>query len=576
MNSSMIKTVFSEREDFILIGLTGRTGSGCSTVAKLLTHPLDVSSLEEPKTHILTNEDRKYKIVYNFIPTKWHPFTCIQVTSIILSFAMQYDEHLLTWLDEKYGLKDESGLQEKYNQCKELYKNYRLDKPCVDNLQEPQLFSAYSFYFEELPQLNKLLKSALGEKYTNAFQDFGTNIRSSGTVNSNVNNGEHLLDIANRINLLIKLARKYNKIRNKSEANRYKDYFVIDAIRNSYEAFFFKQRFSAFYLFAINTSERERTDRLYKLNLSADDIENIDLREAPSEERRKKAERRQGKSIPKETKYSDINIQNCIQVADVHIYNPDSIIPNKYIRLYSTLIRYLSLILHPAIVTPTKEERCMQIAYTAKFNSGCISRQVGAVITDEDYSIKSVGWNDTPYGQVPCLLRSVAQLIDKRDQEAYSNYELTDNDFNTEFKNMYEKNRTSEKLAGRNFSYCFKKVINSVNKDKNQVHTRALHAEENAILQLAKYGGVGIRNGILFTTASPCELCAKKVYQLGVKFIFYIDPYPGISERHILDSGTNKPKLVLFTGAIGRAYYHMYEPMMPYKDELEVLLAEEP
>ncbi len=48
----------------------------------------------------------------------------------------------------------------------------------------------------------------------------------------------------------------------------------------------------------------------------------------------------------------------------------------------------------------------MQLAFSAKLNSGCISRQVGAVVTDDNYSIKSVGWNSTPEGQTPCLLRN--------------------------------------------------------------------------------------------------------------------------------------------------------------------------
>ena len=53
---------------------------------------------------------------------------------------------------------------------------------------------------------------------------------------------------------------------------------------------------------------------------------------------------------------------------------------------------------HPGLVTPSNEERVMQIAHTAKHSSGCISRQVGAAITDENFSIKSIGWNDVPEG----------------------------------------------------------------------------------------------------------------------------------------------------------------------------------
>ena len=90
------------------------------------------------------------------------------------------------------------------------------------------------------------------------------------------------------------------------------------------------------------------------------------------------------------------------------------------------------------------------------------------------------------------------------------------------------------------------------------------------MLQLTKYGGQGIEGGILFTTASPCELCSKKAYQLGIKKVFYIDPYPGIAEKQILNSGDRKIDLSLFTGAIGKAYHRFYEPFMAYKDEIYI------
>ncbi len=101
------------------------------------------------------------------------------------------------------------------------------------------------------------------------------------------------------------------------------------------------------------------------------------------------------------------------------------------------------------------------------------------------------------------------------------------------------------------------------------MHTRSLHAEENAFLQLAKYGSPGIVGGCLFTTASPCELCAKKAYQLGIAHIYYVDIYPGISFSHILDAGRNKPQMHLFRGAIGHAYQRLYSPLISLKDEIE-------
>jgi len=91
-------------------------------------------------------------------------------------------------------------------------------------------------------------------------------------------------------------------------------------------------------------------------------------------------------------------------------------------------------------------------------------------------------------------------------------------------------------------------------------------------LQIVKYGGQAIIGGKLFTTSSPCELCAKKAYQLGIKEIYYIDPYPGISADHILNVGGNTPELLMFSGAIGRAYHQLYEPIIPPKDEIKLML----
>ena len=103
--------------------------------------------------------------------------------------------------------------------------------------------------------------------------------------------------------------------------------------------------------------------------------------------------------------------------------------------------------------------------------------------------------------------------------------------------------------------------------------TRSLHAEENAFLQISKFGGTGIQGGKLFVTASPCELCSKKSYQLGIRDIYYIDPYPGIATSHILKIGEKpeNPTLHLFYGAIGNAYVSLYMQRFAIKDELNLV-----
>jgi len=125
-------------------------------------------------------------------------------------------------------------------------------------------------------------------------------------------------------------------------------------------------------------------------------------------------------------------------------------------------------------------------------------------------------------------------------------------------------------MSGRLYSYCFK----DIHEKKNQVHTRSLHAEENAFLQLIKSGVSKFNNAKLFTSASPCVLCSKKAYQLGIKEIYYIDQYPDISEDHILNQGEKKPRLIRFNGVIGSAYHKLYCPIIPYKDELNLMIDE--
>jgi len=77
-------------------------------------------------------------------------------------------------------------------------------------------------------------------------------------------------------------------------------------------------------------------------------------------------------------------------------------------------------------------------------------------------------------------------------------------------------------------------------------------------------------NGVIYVTASPCELCSKKLYQIGVRRIVYIDPYPGIAREQIIAAGFKRPQLKLFQGAYGATYFKLYQPFISYKDELGI------
>lgn len=553
-----VDSLYKKRQKFILIGLTGRTGSGCSTVAELLGKSfLDINPPIPQFSETPSNDERKYKILYEYSKINWHQFFLIQLSNVITSFVVEasLDDFTKLVFEE---LKD-INLTE--NVKKEFTANIKLDfenaKNDISNLDDTYLI--WEYFNVKLYKLSGTIKKELeniaGHDYTKIYQKIGDNIRSSGHIENSVFNPENISSISERTNKIIKA------IRNQCKEEKKPAFIVIDAFRNPYEARFFSERYSAFYLFSINTPNEDREKRLSeKLNITPKQLKELDDKEYD-----KKPE---GYKL-----FISQDIKKCIEISDIHIRNPQ-LNENDTSYLKRQLIWYVSLILHPGLVTPTSIERAMQLAYTAKLNSGCISRQVGAVVTNDKFSIKSVGWNSVPQGQVPCILRNINDLNNHNDKSAFSHYELNDKKFRTFVSDTVNSNKVAEKdfLKGRNFSYCFKDFHNHVKCEKNQVHTRSLHAEENAFLQITKDGGQSLQNGFLFTTASPCELCSKKAYQIGIKKIFYIDPYPGIAQSHILNSGTNKPELELFSGAIGKSYYQLYQSVMPYKDEIEMLM----
>lgn len=540
-----ISKIYGDDDDFIIIGLTGRTGSGCSTVAKILSKP------QEEIKHSLfsgnnpdSNPQRKQKIILKNFEKNWEPFVTIQASSVLTLMLSELD---IT--DSSIFLGGVDGIDE------------QVKRGIVDVLQEiknepvveTDIKSLRKYYAEFLPGQNEKLKRVIGGSgYVKLFQQVGNNLRNSGSPASNERKSGSFYSLADKINSIIKLIRA-------ARGKGRKTFIVIDAIRNPFEATYFQDRYSSFYLMAVSCEDEQRKRRLRLLGYTDEQVGRIDGEEYSS------------RSLNQQSTYIKQDIQACLERSELYINNPDSEnTVSDFSSLANQLITFVSLMMRPGLVTPTPLERCMQMAYTAKLNSGCISRQVGAVVTDLNFSVQSVGWNDTPYGQVPCSLRNRFDLVNGYDQRAYSEYEKTDAAYIERFSG---ENSKYLKIAstGRNVSYCFKSEYNSLKKEKNQVHTRSLHAEENAFLQISKYGGRPIEGGKLFTTASPCELCSKKAYQLGIKEIYYIDPYPGIAVNHILMGGTNNPQLIIFSGAVGRAFHNLYSPRLPYKDELNAL-----
>lgn len=125
---------------------------------------------------------------------------------------------------------------------------------------------------------------------------------------------------------------------------------------------------------------------------------------------------------------------------------------------------------------PDWDEYFMQIAHVVARRSTCVRRQIGAVIV-KDKRILTTGYNGAPSGLPHCL-----ELGCLRDEQGIP--------------------------SGTRHEIC-----------------RALHAEQNAIVQAALYG-VSTRDSTLYCTHQPCSLCAKAAINAGVRRVVYEGDYP--------------------------------------------------
>jgi len=215
---------------------------------------------------------------------------------------------------------------------------------------------------------------------------------------------------------------------------------------------------------AIKSLEDDRHDRLFKeLNLNKTQIEEQDKKENP-----------EGSPLGNREIFVSQNISACIEKADIHINNSGKHGTGNFNELKGRLVAYVSLIQHPGLITPERDEKLMQIAYTAKLNSGCISRQVGAVVTNQHGAIVSIGWNDVPEGQTQCLLRNLDHLNSGTDPNSYSDHEKLDPEFKAKVQSNLESLKSREILKGRNLAFCFKGIHNEIKKDKNHTQKKML------------------------------------------------------------------------------------------------------
>jgi dCMP deaminase len=125
---------------------------------------------------------------------------------------------------------------------------------------------------------------------------------------------------------------------------------------------------------------------------------------------------------------------------------------------------------------PRWDDYFMDITHFVATRSTCLRRHVGAVLV-RDKRILSTGYNGAPSGIDHCL------------------------------------------EVG-----CLREQLGIPSGERHEL-CRALHAEQNAIIQAALHG-VGIKGATLYCTNLPCIICSKMLINSGIRQIVYQEGYP--------------------------------------------------
>lgn len=148
---------------------------------------------------------------------------------------------------------------------------------------------------------------------------------------------------------------------------------------------------------------------------------------------------------------------------------------------------------NPLPQRPSWDEYFMTITEQVASRTTCLRRAVGAVIV-KDNRILTTGYNGTPVGMAHCG----------------------------------EVGCMREKM--------------SVPSGERQEICRGLHAEQNAIIQAARYG-IDIRGSRIYINTQPCVTCAKMLINAGISEVVYKNPYPDEFSLGMLDEAGVKHRV---------------------------------
>lgn len=303
--------------------------------------------------------------------------------------------------------------------------------------------------------------------------------------------------------------------------------YLVDQIKHPDEVMLFRMVYrNLFYLIGVMSIHEDRKSRLVDEGLKDDLIESIMNRDR--------------KEIPKFGQ----QLEKSFKLADYFMHNPlgdTELIPAQ-------AKRFFSLIHGDNGVTPTKHEHAMYVAYSTALKSSCLSRQVGAVITDKQNRVIAVGTNDVP--QYGGGLYATESLVDDR---CFKVRGICENNA----EKTLRKQRIREGIV-KEFPAIFPddKLRDAASKKIDEIvdlvfaqsgipdlieFSRAVHAEMDAIVSLSRGGGGSTIGASLYATTFPCHNCARHIVAAGIEKVYYIEPY----EKSLAPAAHNDSIIVL-------------------------------
>lgn len=342
--------------------------------------------------------------------------------------------------------------------------------------------------------------------------------------------------------------------------------YIIDSLKNIEEVRLLRSIYKdMFYMFSVFSPENERHNNLVGKDMSPSEAEML------------------MNTDEYENNDSGQNVRNTFTEADFFVRVSEYTKP----KLSTRITRFLHLIFGTEIVTPLPNETAMYAAKSAAGNSACMSRQVGAAITDRNYNLLSKGWNDVPRFGGGLYFES--NDMTAQDDRCWLNGKYCRNDKSKDviadkiidelFKDEEIKRKWLSDHSDNKDLKGLKDILRKIIRKKSPIRdliefSRAVHAEMHAIINGSQLTGSRMIGGKLFCTTYPCHNCARHIIAAGIEEVYYIEPYvKSLSTELHADAITedekaeHKVKLLVYEGVSPRKYLDFFTMNSNRKDE---------